>query len=58
MIKSFIESDTTRFFYTTVHYNDYYVRGEEIRQVVSILLPLKYQGGYYGYIQADMNMKP
>lgn len=54
-IESFIESDTTRFFYTTVHYNDYYVRGEEIRQVVSILLPLKYQGGYYGYIQADMN---
>ena len=54
-IESFIESDTTRFFYTTVHYYDYYVRGEEIRQVVSILLPLKYQGGYYGYIQADMN---
>ncbi len=54
-IESFIEPEATRFFYTTSHENDYYNQGEGIRQVVSVLLPLKYQGTYYGYIQADMD---
>ena len=54
--ESFIDGEIPRFYYSTVHMNQYYdTRREGGNRVISVLLPLKYQRTYYGYIQVDMD---
>ncbi len=54
-VVQYMNTNKTQFYYTLVHQADYYEQMGTSKKVVSVLLPIMYQGTNYGFIQADLD---